>query len=108
MPSTYVPVNCVHGGFGGGGVGCWGGSGGGGGYSGGGAGDNGSPLNGGGAGSSYMSTINYVSFDTYDKDTDKNHYNAPLQATGCTLTGDDTTIPMGSWRGNGFFAMERI
>ena len=34
---------------------------------------------------------------------------APLQATGtCTLTGSNTTIPSGAWRGNGFDAMEKI
>jgi hypothetical protein len=108
MPNTYIPVNCVNGAFGGGGVGNWGGSGGGGGYGGGGAGDNGSPRNGGGAGSSYMSGFTYNSFATYDKDTNKNHYYAPITATGCTLSGGSTNIPMGSWRGNGFVAMERL
>ena len=108
-PDNYIPVNCVNGGFGGGGVGCWGGSGGGGGYSGGGAGDNGSPLNGAGAGSSYMSGFTYLSHNVHSKSTSYNSSSAPLQAIGtCTLTGSNTTIPSGAWRGNGFVALEKI
>ena len=104
LTSCQVPINCVQGGFGGGGVGNWGGCGGAGGYSGGGAGSNGNTCGGGGA--SYTNGMTYIGHTIASKTSDYNHW---LSSNSLIWGGTNYgRTAKGSIIGNGEVVIRRI